>query len=86
MAQDIRLVCMSSDTEGAGCDHLFQAGGAEGKLVRLPEDVCSFSLSLLPCFPFRDLMKSSKHRLECEFVFVVWNESVCASCSVVCIG
>ncbi|KAJ3807523.1 hypothetical protein EV368DRAFT_40257 [Lentinula lateritia] len=42
MAQDIRLVCMSSDTEGAGCDHLFQAGGAEGKLVRLPED-CGLS-------------------------------------------
>ncbi|KAJ3927693.1 MAG: hypothetical protein NXY57DRAFT_903430 [Lentinula lateritia] len=42
MAQDIRLVCMSSDTEGAGCDHLFQAGGAEGKLVRLPED-CGMS-------------------------------------------
>ncbi|KAJ3886089.1 hypothetical protein GG344DRAFT_58099 [Lentinula edodes] len=42
MAQDIRLVCMSSDTEGTGCDHLFQAGGAEGKLVRLPED-CGMS-------------------------------------------
>ncbi|KAJ3968915.1 hypothetical protein EV361DRAFT_383525 [Lentinula raphanica] len=42
MAQDIRLVCMSSDTEEAGCDHLFQAGGAEGKLVRLPEN-CGMS-------------------------------------------
>ncbi|KAJ3731365.1 hypothetical protein DFJ43DRAFT_999239 [Lentinula guzmanii] len=42
MAQDIRLVCMSSDTEAAGCDHLFQAGGAEGKLVRLPEN-CGMS-------------------------------------------
>ncbi|KAJ3991125.1 hypothetical protein F5050DRAFT_1581939 [Lentinula boryana] len=42
MAQDIRLVCMSSDTEAAGCDHLFQSGGAEGKLVRLPEN-CGMS-------------------------------------------
>ncbi|KAE9409819.1 hypothetical protein BT96DRAFT_871648 [Gymnopus androsaceus JB14] len=42
MAQDIRLVCMSSDTEAAGCDHVFQAGGAVGKIVRLPED-CGMS-------------------------------------------
>ncbi|KAE9395729.1 hypothetical protein BT96DRAFT_942244 [Gymnopus androsaceus JB14] len=42
MAQDIRLVCNSSDTQGAGCDHLFQAGGAVGKVVRLPED-CGMS-------------------------------------------
>ncbi|KAG5640821.1 hypothetical protein DXG03_006893 [Asterophora parasitica] len=37
LAQDIRLVCNSDDTEGAGCDHLYQNIGAVGKLVRLPE-------------------------------------------------
>ncbi|KIK63273.1 hypothetical protein GYMLUDRAFT_40982 [Collybiopsis luxurians FD-317 M1] len=40
MAQDICLVCMNNDT--AGCQHLFQGGDAEGKLVRLPEN-CGMS-------------------------------------------
>ncbi|KAJ8518273.1 hypothetical protein ONZ45_g4617 [Pleurotus djamor] len=35
--QDIRLVCKSDDAQGAGCDLLDQNGGAEGKIVRLPE-------------------------------------------------
>ena len=34
--QDIRLVCSSST---AACDHLYSSGGAEGKIVRLPESV-----------------------------------------------
>lgn len=39
LAQDIRIVCMSNDTTAAGCDNLFQgSSGAEGKLVRLPEN------------------------------------------------
>ncbi|KAF5391162.1 hypothetical protein D9757_003104 [Collybiopsis confluens] len=42
MAQDIRLVCTGNDTEAAGCAHLFQGAGAEGKLVRLPEN-CGMS-------------------------------------------
>ncbi|ESK93403.1 hypothetical protein Moror_1814 [Moniliophthora roreri MCA 2997] len=36
LAQDIRLVCGSEDTEGAGCSHLYEEG-AENKIVRLPE-------------------------------------------------
>jgi hypothetical protein len=35
MAQDIRMVCNSTDTANNGCAHLLN-GGAEGKLVRLP--------------------------------------------------
>ncbi|KIK64055.1 hypothetical protein GYMLUDRAFT_71501 [Collybiopsis luxurians FD-317 M1] len=42
MAQDIRLMCMNNDTAAAGCQHLFQGGDAEGKLVRLPEN-CGMS-------------------------------------------
>ncbi|KAF9069976.1 hypothetical protein BDP27DRAFT_1420414 [Rhodocollybia butyracea] len=39
LAQDIRIMCMSNDTTAAGCDNLFQgSSGAEGKLVRLPEN------------------------------------------------
>ncbi|KAJ7574118.1 hypothetical protein C8J56DRAFT_1173048 [Mycena floridula] len=34
LVQDIRLVCIGGD----GCDHLYQKSGAEGKLVRLPEN------------------------------------------------
>jgi hypothetical protein len=34
--QDIRLVCMSDNKEEAGCDHLFQNGSPEGKIIRLP--------------------------------------------------
>ncbi|KAM6495268.1 hypothetical protein JOM56_009891 [Amanita muscaria] len=34
-AQDIRLICTSSS---APCDHLFDNGGAEGKVIRLPEN------------------------------------------------
>uniref|UniRef100_A0A0W0EY68 Uncharacterized protein n=1 Tax=Moniliophthora roreri TaxID=221103 RepID=A0A0W0EY68_MONRR len=37
LAQDIRLVCGSEDTEGAGCSHLYEEG-AENKIVRLPEN------------------------------------------------
>lgn len=40
--QDIRLVCTGEDDESVGCDHLYQAG-AEGTIVRLPEDVSSKS-------------------------------------------
>jgi hypothetical protein len=36
--QDIRLVCKSSDTTAAGCEHINQ-GGAAGTIVRLPENV-----------------------------------------------
>ncbi|KAF5356431.1 hypothetical protein D9758_009519 [Tetrapyrgos nigripes] len=35
LSQDIRLVCMNNSTS---CDHLYENGGAEGKLVRLPEN------------------------------------------------
>lgn len=38
-SQDIRLVCQSTDTTTAGCDHLYQGSGAEGKIVRLPDNV-----------------------------------------------
>lgn len=41
MTQDIRLVCSSDDTATSGCGHLYQNGGAVGKIVRLPENVCS---------------------------------------------
>ncbi|RDB15048.1 hypothetical protein Hypma_005455 [Hypsizygus marmoreus] len=37
LTQDIRLVCNSADTKAAGCSHLFENTGAEGKIVRLPE-------------------------------------------------
>lgn len=40
MEQDIRLVCTSSAT---ACDHLYSSGGAEGKIVRLPESVSHVS-------------------------------------------
>ncbi|TDL21133.1 hypothetical protein BD410DRAFT_750102 [Rickenella mellea] len=36
-SSDIRLVCKSSDTAGAGCDHLYQ-NGAANTIVRLPQD------------------------------------------------
>ncbi|KAK7457182.1 hypothetical protein VKT23_010481 [Stygiomarasmius scandens] len=35
LSQDIRLVCMNNSIT---CDHLYEGGGAEGKLVRLPEN------------------------------------------------
>ncbi|TDL21224.1 hypothetical protein BD410DRAFT_308836 [Rickenella mellea] len=37
LAQDIRIVCQSTNTADAGCDHLFQ-NGAENTIVRLPEN------------------------------------------------
>ena len=43
MEQDIRLVCTSS---AAACDHLYSSGGAEGKIVRLPESVSRVPRSL----------------------------------------
>ena len=41
--QDIRVVCTSPSAE---CGHLFANGGAEGKIVRLPEHVMFSSLAL----------------------------------------
>lgn len=46
MAQDIRLVCASDDTASVGCDHLYQNGGATGKIVRLPENVSQICFRL----------------------------------------
>ncbi|GLB41232.1 hypothetical protein LshimejAT787_0904470 [Lyophyllum shimeji] len=37
LSQDIRLVCTSDDPKAAGCSHLYESAGAEGKIVRLPE-------------------------------------------------
>ncbi|KAL0960637.1 hypothetical protein HGRIS_005666 [Hohenbuehelia grisea] len=37
MEQQIRLVCKSDNAEAAGCNHLFEHGGPNDKLVRLPE-------------------------------------------------
>ncbi|KAF8066939.1 hypothetical protein FPV67DRAFT_1417007 [Lyophyllum atratum] len=37
LSQDIRLVCNSDDSKAAGCSHLYESAGAEGKIVRLPE-------------------------------------------------
>ncbi|KAJ7282823.1 hypothetical protein C8J57DRAFT_1296618 [Mycena rebaudengoi] len=37
LAQDIRLVC-TTDSADAKCSHLYQNIGAEGKIVRLPEN------------------------------------------------
>lgn len=42
MAQDIRIVCNSTDTSNNGCSHMMN-GGAEGKLVRLPNNVRDIS-------------------------------------------
>ncbi|KAJ8693340.1 hypothetical protein PTI98_008344 [Pleurotus ostreatus] len=42
VVQEIRLVCMGGDTEGAGCDHLTSGAGPLDKYVRLPEN-CSQS-------------------------------------------
>jgi hypothetical protein len=42
MAQDIRMVCNSTDTAISGCAHMMN-GGAEGKLVRLPDNVSDVS-------------------------------------------
>ncbi|KAJ8468453.1 hypothetical protein ONZ45_g17236 [Pleurotus djamor] len=39
--QEIRLVCSSTNHEEAGCNHLFDKGGAEHKVVRLPESCTS---------------------------------------------
>jgi hypothetical protein len=36
--QQIRAVCMSTDTEAAGCTHITQ-NGADGTVVRLPPSV-----------------------------------------------
>ncbi|TDL21321.1 hypothetical protein BD410DRAFT_724403 [Rickenella mellea] len=36
-SSDIRLVCRSTDTSAAGCDHLYQ-NGAENTIVRLPQN------------------------------------------------
>ncbi|KAL0949219.1 hypothetical protein HGRIS_009299 [Hohenbuehelia grisea] len=38
MVQQIRLVCKSDNAEAAGCNHVFEHGGAIDKLVRLPEN------------------------------------------------
>lgn len=38
LSQDIRLVCVGNSSSMASCDHLFQNAGAEGKIVRLPEN------------------------------------------------
>ncbi|KAJ8520822.1 hypothetical protein ONZ45_g2440 [Pleurotus djamor] len=35
--QEIRLVCSSANHEDVGCNHVFSDGGAEHKVVRLPE-------------------------------------------------
>ncbi|KAF9488995.1 hypothetical protein BDN71DRAFT_368480 [Pleurotus eryngii] len=35
--QENRLVCASDDTDASGCNHIFDHGGPEDKLVRLPE-------------------------------------------------
>lgn len=44
LSQDVRAVCQ---TDGSDCDHVY-LNGAEGTIVRLPEDVCvNF---LLPIF------------------------------------
>ena len=43
MAQDIRMVCNSTDIANNGCAHLL-IGGAEGKLVRLPPTVSDVAL------------------------------------------
>ncbi|KAG5726845.1 hypothetical protein E4T56_gene1090 [Termitomyces sp. T112] len=37
LAQDVRLVCNNDDPVAAGCSHLYEGSGAEGKIVRLPE-------------------------------------------------
>ncbi|KAJ8462087.1 hypothetical protein ONZ45_g18060 [Pleurotus djamor] len=37
MEQEIRLVCSSTNHEEAGCNHVFDNGGADHKVVRLPE-------------------------------------------------
>ncbi|KDQ31659.1 hypothetical protein PLEOSDRAFT_1026344, partial [Pleurotus ostreatus PC15] len=42
VVQEIRLVCIGGDTEGAGCDHLTSGAGPLDKYVRLPEN-CSQS-------------------------------------------
>ncbi|KAJ8520482.1 hypothetical protein ONZ45_g2711 [Pleurotus djamor] len=39
--QEIRLVCSDANQEEAGCSHLFKSGGAEHKVVRLPESCTS---------------------------------------------
>ncbi|KAF9256761.1 hypothetical protein L218DRAFT_1022795 [Marasmius fiardii PR-910] len=38
LSQDIRLVCQGDESPGSGCAHLYQTIGAEGKIVRLPEN------------------------------------------------
>ncbi|KAG7086956.1 hypothetical protein E1B28_002873 [Marasmius oreades] len=38
LAQDIRLVCQGDENSESGCAHLYQNIGAEGKIVRLPEN------------------------------------------------
>lgn len=40
MSQNITTVCQS-DSNDSGCNHVYQNGGAVGKIVRLPENVCS---------------------------------------------
>ena len=35
LAQDIRVVCRTNDD--AGCNHMFDYGGPQDKMVRLPE-------------------------------------------------
>ncbi|KAF4581481.1 hypothetical protein EYR40_009767 [Pleurotus pulmonarius] len=35
--QEVRLVCASDDADDSGCNHIFDHGGPEDKLVRLPE-------------------------------------------------
>ncbi|KAJ8520809.1 hypothetical protein ONZ45_g2444 [Pleurotus djamor] len=37
MEQEIRLVCSNTNHEEAGCNHVFDNGGADHKVVRLPE-------------------------------------------------
>ncbi len=58
MEQEIRLVC----TKGGDCEHLLQ-NGAEGKLVRLPENVS----------PLLCALKTYANRI------IVFEDAVCSS-------
>ena len=64
MAQDIRMVCNSTDTASNGCAHML-TGGAEGKLVRLPDNVSDDT-----SWPIFELRSDGRHGIGWDLVVV----------------
>ncbi|KAL4262889.1 hypothetical protein AB1N83_005597 [Pleurotus pulmonarius] len=61
LVQDIRLVCKGDDSEGAGCNHLFNGGDPVDKYVRLPESCSQSSFGRINKFWVHDDQSVPEH-------------------------